>query len=390
MLSSSLARRRSSLAAALPAFVSSFALLSTFSALLPGPAAAQVPGNRNGIRLYNEPETTFLHSFPSYFTTGNAAGDSIWQLYSRDVLRHASGRLELTALVLPIFVQNYRGPGQVELPDVELRPTRTAPGAPAGCLEPDFAATPHGAVALGAITLPTGGAFRVEVSLLSGIASTGISVPNGDLALNILATPGESSTTPNSVRLLIGLEGSAADRNACGFGAFGTRDALTQDLVRRPTHFELQSELAFREAVIFAVRDDPRGGVDEGRGSIDFRITQGARIGWRAEAFQGIGGVLVPFFSFTGASTLLPIQGQFLLLDPDPFLDMLIIFQQADAILSNGAAPPATDGVWDTFLFEVPRNPQLLGVTLNCAAVIIDANGLAIGATNTVTTRLML
>ncbi|MBL8897761.1 MAG: hypothetical protein JNM84_09040 [Planctomycetes bacterium] len=383
MFSSSLPRAHRCRAVALSSFAASLSLLAV-------DAAAQVPGNRNGIRLYNEPETTFLHSFPSYFTTGNVAGDSLWQLTSRDVLRHASGDMELTAVVLPIFVANYRGPGQVELPDLELRETRQAPGAPVGCLEPDFAAAPLGSAVLGAITLPTGGAFRVEVSLLGGVGQTGIAIPNGDVALNVLATPGESSTTPNSVRLLISLEGSAADRAGCGFGALGTRAAATQDLVRRPPHFELQSELAFREPVMFAVRDDPRGGVDEGRGAIDFRITNNARIGWRAEAFQGIGGVLLPFFSFTGASTMLPIQGQFLLLDPDPFLDMLIIFQQADAILSNGAVPPATDGTWDTFLFSIPRNPQLLGVTLNCAGVIIDANGNTIDATNTVTTRLTL
>ncbi|MCB9881202.1 MAG: hypothetical protein H6834_05380 [Planctomycetes bacterium] len=336
-----------------------------------------VPGNRNGVRLHGSPPTTFLQSFPNYLGIGNQPGDAIHQIYPRRVLTSASGTLELTAVVLPIYVQN-QTTGSTALPDVSFHETQPISGGPPQCLVPDMASNALGRIVTGPIALPMGAspAFLVEVAI-GGTTAPGITLPNADIALVVEAPPGEGIGTPDSVRLFQSRAGSSPDLPGCGFGAAGSYDATTGHLDLYAPEVELFTELAFREPMVFPVISRDGGlSLDEGYGAFDPPLARGrTTLGWGLEASQSLGHFAVPFVSVTGANGLFTVGGRSVRLDVGPFLDLLIVMGQVRLITNNGSPPPSLDGVWRSFQFPLPLDPHLAGTELHVAVMTFGLAG---------------
>jgi len=321
-------------------------------------------GNQNGIRMHRGLGVTST-DFPN-LATGNVMGDALWKVYPCSVLSNAAGTMTLTGVELPLQAGAFTT-GVVNIPDFEIR--RAVVGM-SGCLEPDFAAMPIATFTLGTIALPSAGAFRINVSL----GGTGTPIPNGDVAIVYLATPGETSATPDHARAYR----TTAETNPTLCGYSGSFDAMTATVTPFPPTDEVRFELAFLEPVIQAFGGEAVLPATQRTGTGGYFPTAGSTVGWRIESFdawnKGQLGLVV--LSATGgvcpgACTL-----------PDPFggpacasltFDFMTTiglslpgifgpFTLTDTAAGCPAGAPFMDGTKDTPGYPVP--PGVAGFTL--------------------------
>jgi hypothetical protein len=331
--------------------------------------------------------STQVFSFPTFLAGGqtgiNVAGDLCWKIFSASSLANAAGSETLTGFSTTLVVHNWTG-GPLDLPDVVLRRILRWQGA---CLRPDLNSPAHASFALGNIVLPSGGAHEVEVFLPP---TAYVSVPNGDLAVCVMAPPGQNSTWNDVARgVVLTYEGTATVVPGCRNQMSGLIGKWSQGLggvyLSYPD-WELRLELSFLEPTVQAEIRSSRA-VDRGYGATYFSVDDGSRqLAWHVEARQHIGKVAVPLFGLLGASQIMNLGNASILLTPDPyFLSHLIQFGQFGAVVSDGGNGAAEDGVFDTASFRVPQ--ELAGGQFSVAFVFLDAATFSISdATNTCTT----
>ncbi len=251
-------------------------LLAPTAALLalPAPAPAQlcaVPCNgtqivchhQNGIRNHRGvPAIPWVG--PNWATVGNWPGDAEWKIWAiENGMTRGSG--VSTVSNWEIGAVN-AGPGTqtFNIPDVELRPVVLA----GGLKEPDMAATPFYAAAVGTISLPTG-SFRINISIdvptvAAPVSCTPVTtlptLSNTDVAMLFLYPPGPGFPNPNAYQNLVTttevntLSNPSVPPSPAGNSYSGTYDALLGVITHYPINRELYAELGFYEPTLEVYR----------------------------------------------------------------------------------------------------------------------------------------
>src|SRR5262245_2750736 len=125
-------------------------MLVSLAPSAPAQTVPVIPGNLNDLTLANGTDIIYIYDDPSI---GPGVGTSgvpdfatntyFWKVMSRDVLRHASGTMEVTGISVWNFDGDYvalEGPNNTALPDVYI--SRGIPASspfPAQVIEPDQA-----------------------------------------------------------------------------------------------------------------------------------------------------------------------------------------------------------------------------------------------------------
>ncbi|MGH7149932.1 MAG: hypothetical protein ACREIU_04510, partial [Planctomycetota bacterium] len=231
--------------------------------------ATLVPGNQNGIRMHRGLGVTAT-DFPN-IAAGNVAGDALWKVYPCSVLSNAAGSMTLTGVEVGLIAGNFLAPGTTNIPDVEFRPAIPGGGS---CLEPDFSAAAIATFVIGNISLPSGGAFNINVTL----APTPIA--NGDVAIVSLATAGETSAMNNHARTFR----TTAEVNPTACGLSGSFAAVPPTMTNLPSTNEIRFELAFLEPALQALGTDAAA---QRTGTGAYFPVAGTSVGWRCESFDG-------------------------------------------------------------------------------------------------------
>ncbi|MCB9892251.1 MAG: hypothetical protein H6833_11425 [Planctomycetes bacterium] len=346
-------------------------------------ANAQVTNNQNG-KNFHRLNTLALANWPQWPAAASATGDCIWKILPSAGMKNGAGSETLGGLVVPVYPANFTT-GTVNIPDVEIRPAVDQGG---GCFQPDFAAMSIASVGIGNITLPSAGAYSITVTL----SPTSLpSIPNGDSALCYLANDMETATTPDAAQCFVTSGGTDTDANGCGFGKTGTYVPGTMTMGFFGNNVENYLEVAFVEPTVQPVRNRASDN-DPGYGAYDFSVGAGGNtLGWHVEAYQEIGNYALPVISFTGATMPFTVGGATVILDPDIFLDSLLVLQQAGLVLSNGSSPPFEDGVFDTYDFPIPLVGGMVGTSCHVAVFFIDVMTLSVtSASNTCSTRFVM
>ncbi|MBL8897645.1 MAG: hypothetical protein JNM84_08455 [Planctomycetes bacterium] len=341
---------------------------------------AQVPGNQNGLHLYHQTPSVNLRQFPNFATTGNFADDCLWKILPSSAMKRGTGNSTVTGFNVPVFPNNWVSGTPTNVPDVQFYPTTVM----ISCFVPDITgSSPIGGVSIGNITLPSAGAFTINVT----IAATPITLPNGPTALCYMATPGESTATPSGAVAFETLGGTdPGSPPGCPIGRSGNYDSINSLTLGFGYNRELWLETAFLEPTVQPVRNGATS-PNRGYGAYDFVVDPSgtSTLGWHVEALQHVGQVAIPLISFSGSFLLTNLGGQLAWLNPDPLADALIVLGQFGTVVSDGAAIPFRDGAFDTVHFPIPVDAT--GAIVDVAFFFIDVpTSSIVGVTNTART----
>jgi hypothetical protein len=387
------------------------ALLAT---LAPLAVAQTIPANLNDLQLANGTDIIYIYDDPSIGpgvgTSGVpdfATNSYFWKVMSRDVLRSASGTMEVTG----VSVWNhdgdygvYEGPNNTAAPDLyiskgistslAIEPDPSDPNAtlltfgPGGPKNNIFLTDPSCA------SPPYVFAYELDVDITGGAGpGSGIDVPaNGseDLVFTVFVPgAGHTYSGPNTCMNGDG-DGAAVDAHssdaggaigetqfdligggvASTFGGYGTLGATVGT---DGVHEVAQAMLSFAEPVLVMFVDSATGqGPEEGLAGLhyDCPTTTGGTIAARLYAWQGVGrpaavmGTLSP-----PLPTFLNFKGGKLGLSPtDPLFNAFLGLWQGTVIQTDNGWP-ATGTAYDDGTFttsKVPLPPQAIpiGTTL--------------------------
>ncbi|HET6204261.1 MAG TPA: hypothetical protein VFI25_15825 [Planctomycetota bacterium] len=219
--------------------------------------------HQNGIRnLVGIPATGSLIAGPNA-ATGNVPGDAEWKIWAvENGMTRGSGVHRVTNWEIGA---GNSGPAtaSVDIPNMELRPVVLG----AGVKEPDMAAAPIDSFVVGSISLPTG-FFRINVSLLQGVAAPALCLPptglptlsNADVAMLFLYTPGQVIGMPAYYQNLVTttevntVSNPSVPPTGTGNSYSGTFDAALNQVTHYPINQELFAEMGFFEPTLEAYR----------------------------------------------------------------------------------------------------------------------------------------